>query len=51
MPLLRYADLDRDEPLAQLAREAAEALLETDPRAATRHVARWLASRRDYARA
>ena len=51
MPLLRYADLEKDQPLAQLAREAAETLLERDPRAATRHVERWLASRHDYARA
>jgi ATP-dependent DNA helicase RecG len=51
MPLLRYADLEKDEPLAQLARDAAEALLAQDPQAARRHVERWLASRTDYARA
>jgi ATP-dependent DNA helicase RecG len=51
MPLLRYADLEKDEPLARQAREAAGLLLERDPQAARRHVERWLASRHDYARA
>ena len=51
MPLLRYADLDKDEALAQQAHEAAEALLAQDAPAARRHVERWLASRADYARA
>jgi ATP-dependent DNA helicase RecG len=51
MPLLRYADLEKDEPLAQKAREAAELLLDKDPQAARRHVDRWLASRHDYSRA
>jgi ATP-dependent DNA helicase RecG len=49
MPLLRYADLERDEPLAREAREAAERLLDEDPQAARRHVARWLSSRREFA--
>jgi ATP-dependent DNA helicase RecG len=48
MPLLRYADLEKDEPLARQAREAAERLLAEDPQAARRHVARWLASRHEY---
>ncbi len=51
MPLLRYADLEQDEPLARQAREAAERLLEDDPQAARRHVERWLAARYEYARA
>jgi len=51
MPLLRYADLEQDEPLARLARDAAETLLAQDAQAARRHVERWLASRADYARA
>ncbi|MBI1943611.1 MAG: ATP-dependent DNA helicase RecG [Betaproteobacteria bacterium] len=49
--LLRYADLERDEPLVRDAREAAEALLEQDPQAARRHVERWLAARAEYLRA
>jgi ATP-dependent DNA helicase RecG len=51
MPLLRYADLEKDGPLAGEAREAAEMLLENDPRAARRHVERWLASRNEFSRA
>jgi ATP-dependent DNA helicase RecG len=51
MPLLRYADLEKDETLAREAQEAAEVLLEQDPQAARRHVARWLASRQEYSRA
>jgi ATP-dependent DNA helicase RecG len=50
-PLLRYADLEKDEALARLARDAAETLLNEDEQAARRHVARWLGSRADYARA
>ena len=51
MPLLRYADLERDAPLALEAREAAEQLLDEEPQAARRHVERWLASRHEYSRA
>ena len=51
MPLLRYADLEKDESLAREAHEAAEFLLEKDPQAARRHVARWLGSRHEYSRA
>jgi ATP-dependent DNA helicase RecG len=51
MPLLRYADLERDAPLAGEARGAAETLLDEDPQAARRHVERWLASRHEFSRA
>jgi ATP-dependent DNA helicase RecG len=51
LPLLRYADLEKDEPLARLAHEAAEQLLAEDEAAARRHVERWLGSRQDNARA
>jgi ATP-dependent DNA helicase RecG len=51
LPLLRYADLERDEPLARLAREAAEELLATDIEAARRHVERWLGTRQENAKA
>jgi ATP-dependent DNA helicase RecG len=51
MPLLRYADLDKDETLARLARDAAETLLAQDVPAARRHVERWLALRSEYLRA
>ena len=51
MPLLRYADLEKDAALAQEARAAAEKLLDEDPQAARRHVERWLGSRHENARA
>jgi ATP-dependent DNA helicase RecG len=51
LPLLRYADLEKDESLALLAREAAEQLLAQDEDAARRHVERWLGSRQENARA
>jgi ATP-dependent DNA helicase RecG len=51
VPLLRFADLERDEPLVRAAREAAEDFLEHDPEAARRHVARWLGARHEYSHA
>jgi len=50
VPLLRFADLERDEPLVRAARQAADELLEGDPQRARRHVARWLAGRQDFAK-
>jgi ATP-dependent DNA helicase RecG len=41
VPLLRFADLARDEALLEAARAAADELLDRDPAAAARHVARW----------
>lgn len=40
-PLLRFADLDRDEALLAAARRTANAWLEKDRDAALRHAARW----------
>jgi ATP-dependent DNA helicase RecG len=51
MPLLRYADLEKDTALVEQAHEAAQALLARDAQAARRHVERWLASRQEHARA
>ena len=51
MPLLRYADPEKDALLAREAREAAQRLLDEAPQAARRHVERWLASRHEYSRA
>ena len=51
MPLLRYADLEKDAALALEAREAAQKLLDEEPQAARRHVERWLASRHEFSRA
>jgi len=49
-PLLRFADLERDERLIRAAREAAEELLASAPERARRHMERWLAGRQDYLR-
>ncbi len=51
LPLLRFADIERDAPLVAHAIEAAAWLLEHDPGAARAHVARWLAGRQELARA
>jgi len=42
LPMLRFADPLQDEALLEAACEAAEILLETDPVAVERHLARWL---------
>jgi ATP-dependent DNA helicase RecG len=47
IPLLRFADLEQDEPLVRFAREAAERLLESEPDRALRHVERWLPGRHE----
>ncbi len=41
-PMLRFADLEADQDLLQLARDAAGHLLRHDPEAVRRHLARWL---------
>jgi len=46
-PLLRFADLERDLDLVEAARDAAAELLRADPRAAARHVERWLGARQE----
>jgi ATP-dependent DNA helicase RecG len=51
LPLLKYADLEKDEDLASQAHEAAESLLRDDEAAARRHVDRWLSSRHELSRA
>jgi ATP-dependent DNA helicase RecG len=45
MPLLRFADLVRDDELVRAAREAADLMLDRHPADAARHVARWLGGR------
>jgi len=42
MPLLRFADLERDQQLVERARQTASELLLRDAQAARRHVQRWL---------
>ena len=49
-PLLRFADLEKDEPMIAVVREAAGRMLEDYPQEARAHVERWLGSRRDLAR-
>jgi ATP-dependent DNA helicase RecG len=51
VPLLRFADLERDADLIQPAQEAAEWLLATHPDAAAAHLARWLGARAEFIRA
>jgi ATP-dependent DNA helicase RecG len=50
-PFLRFANLILDQHLVAQATEAASRLLEEDPAAARKHVARWLGSRRELAHA
>jgi ATP-dependent DNA helicase RecG len=51
VPLLRFADLERDAALIESAREAAAALIGEDPQAARAHVQRWLGSRQELTHA
>ena len=50
-PLLRFADLERDEALVHAARDAAQTLIREAPQAARAHVERWLGSRQDLTQA
>ncbi len=49
--LLRFADLNEDEPLLRAARDAAARLLAEHPQAARRQVDRWLGAKTDYLKA
>jgi ATP-dependent DNA helicase RecG len=51
VPLLRFADLERDAALIQPAQEAAEWLLRAHPEAAQAHLARWLGAKAEFIRA
>jgi ATP-dependent DNA helicase RecG len=51
VPLLRFADLERDVALIEQARDAAEALLAKDPAAARSHLDRWLGGREEFIKA
>jgi ATP-dependent DNA helicase RecG len=51
VPLLRFADLERDADLLEAARAAASELIEADPQAARNHVRRWLGSREELTHA
>jgi ATP-dependent DNA helicase RecG len=47
-PMLRFADLEHDVDLLEMARTLAERLLQDDPTTADRHLARWMHSKMDY---
>ncbi|MCM8595459.1 ATP-dependent DNA helicase RecG [Accumulibacter sp.] len=47
VPLLRYADLEADADLVDLARATAVQLLREEPERATRHLRRWLGTREE----
>ncbi|MGE5172152.1 MAG: ATP-dependent DNA helicase RecG [Rudaea sp.] len=51
VPLLRFADLERDVALIEQARDAADELLKTDPAAAARHLDRWLGGKQAFIKA
>jgi ATP-dependent DNA helicase RecG len=48
LPMLRFADLERDQALLERARQAAASLLLQHPEAARRHVQRWLPHAGDF---
>ncbi len=47
VPLLRYADLEADADLIEMARDMAERLLREAPQRAAHHLKRWLGSREE----
>ena len=50
-PLLRFADLEKDRDLLELARKTADELLEEKSPAVVKHVDRWLGSRQFFLKA
>jgi len=51
VPMLRFADLERDGALVEQARDAADDLLARFPDAAAAHLARWLGGKQDFFKA
>jgi ATP-dependent DNA helicase RecG len=51
VPMLRFADLERDADLIEAARDTAEELLVSDPHAAAAHVQRWLGGKAEFFKA
>ena len=47
VPLLRYADLEMDADLVEMARAVAETMLKEHPELAEKHLQRWLGSREE----
>jgi ATP-dependent DNA helicase RecG len=48
VPLLRFADLERDVKLIEQARDAADELLRREPGAAQAHLERWLGGKQEF---
>jgi ATP-dependent DNA helicase RecG len=48
MPLLRFADLEQDAKMLELARDMADELIQKHPDAARAHLQRWMSSKPDY---
>ena len=51
VPLLRFADLERDAALIEAARDAAEEILARAPEAAGAHLARWFGGKEEFIKA
>jgi ATP-dependent DNA helicase RecG len=51
VPMLRFADLEKDVALIEQARAAADRLLEKEPAAAEAHLQRWLGGRQEFIKA
>ena len=51
VPMLRFADLERDTHLLESARDIADELLANDPATAERHLQRWMAGREQLLKA
>ena len=51
VPLLRFADLEKDVALIEKARDAADELLAKEPAAAAAHLQRWLGGRQEFIKA
>ena len=51
VPLLRFADLERDVKLIEQARDAADGLLRREPGAAQAHLERWLGGKQEFIKA
>jgi ATP-dependent DNA helicase RecG len=50
-PLLRFADLEQDHDLIEMARDVAEELIRAGSPAVTRHLERWLGTKQFYLKA
>jgi len=51
VPLLRFADLERDVQMIEVARDAANELLRREPSAADAHLERWLGGKQEFIKA